>query len=214
MEKPVKGSSSQNPENVESGVLRTSHREFLLARHGTLDLVPLPSEFPEDPLNWPSWRKNINLFMVSFHAMMCLIMGAGIIPAYSDMAEELGVSLQAATYFTSMQIAMLGGKRANTFILRYSLNSSGQTVAPLVWRPFSTRIGMRPIWLIGTFCAAICNVGCARSKSYGAMAISRLLVAFFIAPAMALGTKVVTQMFFSHQRGQKMGIWTYVGLSS
>jgi hypothetical protein len=114
MEEPVKGSTSQELENVESGILRTSHREFLLARHGTLDLIPLPSEFPEDPLNWPSWRKNINLFLVSFHAMMCLIMGAGIIPAYSGMADEMGVSLQAATYFTSMQIAMLGGNFTKT----------------------------------------------------------------------------------------------------
>jgi hypothetical protein len=116
MEEAVKGPSSQELDNVESGVLRASHEEFLLDRHGTLDLVPLPSEFPEDPLNWPSWQKNINLFLVSFHAMMCLIMGAGIIPAYSGMAEEMGVSLQAATYFTSMQIAMLGGNLANSFV--------------------------------------------------------------------------------------------------
>jgi predicted MFS family arabinose efflux permease len=75
------------------------------------------------------------------------------------------------------------------------------------------RIGLRPVWLISTFCSALCNIGCARSMSYGAMTITRLLVAFFISPAMALGTKVVTQMLFKSERGQKMGIWTYVLLS-
>jgi hypothetical protein len=71
-------------------------------------LVPLPTVSPNDPLNWSSWRKNMNIFLVSSHAMICLFMGAGIIPAYKDMAKEMGVSLQSATYFTSMQIIMLG----------------------------------------------------------------------------------------------------------
>ncbi|GKZ20314.1 hypothetical protein AbraCBS73388_005585 [Aspergillus brasiliensis] len=138
--------SSLEVEHVPVEQLSTSHREFLLAHHGTLDLVPLPTDSPNDPLNWPSWRKHVIILLVSFHAMMCLFMGAGIIPAYKEMAEEMGVSLQSATYFTSMQIIMLG--------------------------------------------------------------LSRLLVAFFISPAMALGPEVVTQIFFSAERGQKMGFWT------
>ncbi|GKZ50814.1 hypothetical protein AbraIFM66951_004181 [Aspergillus brasiliensis] len=181
--------SSLEVEHVPVEQLSTSHREFLLAHHGTLDLVPLPTDSPNDPLNWPSWRKHVIILLVSFHAMMCLFMGAGIIPAYKEMAEEMGVSLQSATYFTSMQIIMLG-------------------LAPLVWRPIAMQIGLRPVWLISTFCSTLCNIGCACSKTYGAMSVSRLLVAFFISPAMALGPEVVTQIFFSAERGQKMGFWT------
>lgn len=32
------------------------HEEYLLARHGTLELDPLPSMDPLDPLNWPNWK--------------------------------------------------------------------------------------------------------------------------------------------------------------
>jgi hypothetical protein len=45
--------------NLEDGLaeqLSPEHREYLLARHGTLDLVPLPTMDPADPLNWPSWK--------------------------------------------------------------------------------------------------------------------------------------------------------------
>ena len=33
------------------------HRDYLLARHGTLELDPLPSADPADPYNWPQWKK-------------------------------------------------------------------------------------------------------------------------------------------------------------
>lgn len=36
--------------------LSPEHREYLLARHGTLDLNPMPSMDPADPLNWPAWK--------------------------------------------------------------------------------------------------------------------------------------------------------------
>lgn len=36
-----------------------SHREYLLQRHGTLNLEPLPSEDPADPYNWPVWKVRI-----------------------------------------------------------------------------------------------------------------------------------------------------------
>lgn len=36
--------------------LSESHREYLLQRHGTLDLDPIPSQSDADPYNWPTWK--------------------------------------------------------------------------------------------------------------------------------------------------------------
>lgn len=36
--------------------LSQSHREYLLSRHGTLDLDPIPSFSDADPYNWPTWK--------------------------------------------------------------------------------------------------------------------------------------------------------------
>ena len=41
--------------------LNPDHADYLLQRHGTVDLDPLPSVDPLDPLNWPTWRKNLYL---------------------------------------------------------------------------------------------------------------------------------------------------------
>lgn len=41
--------------------LTNSHKEYLLSRHGTLELDPLPSQDPADPLNWPRWKASLSL---------------------------------------------------------------------------------------------------------------------------------------------------------
>lgn len=45
--------------NLESGIsnnLSPEHRAYLIERHGTADLVPMPTMDPADPLNWPAWK--------------------------------------------------------------------------------------------------------------------------------------------------------------
>ncbi|KAI9739774.1 MAG: hypothetical protein M1834_006494 [Cirrosporium novae-zelandiae] len=180
--------SGSDIEDASTPDLSMEHRDYLMKRHGTLDLDPMPSADPADPYNWPAWKKNINLLLVAFHGMIATFIASGIIPAYEDIATAFGGSLTKASYLTSAQIMMLG-------------------VAPLLWKPISNRFGRRPIWLISTFCSAICNIGCAKCPGYGSMMITRLLVAFFISPPLAIGTGVVAEMFFKKERGQKMGIW-------
>lgn len=38
--------------------LAAEHADYLLQRHGTLDLKPFPSAHHDDPYNWPSWKVN------------------------------------------------------------------------------------------------------------------------------------------------------------
>jgi MFS family permease len=127
--------------------------------------------------------------LIAFHAMMATFTAAAIQSAYVDIAEDLHVSVQRTTYLTSLVIAIIGW-------------------APLLWRPLSHAYGRRPIFLMSLVCSAICNVGCALCHSYGTMAFCRALTAFFISPAASIGSAVVSETFFSSERGRYMGIWT------
>ncbi|ETS86270.1 hypothetical protein PFICI_00098 [Pestalotiopsis fici W106-1] len=173
----------------KTGVLDPEHRDYLLSRHKTLELHPFPSRDPADPLNWPDWKKNLNLFLIAFHAMMTTFIAAGIIPAYELFVRDFGITISQASYLTSAQVLILG-------------------LSPLFWKPVSDRWGRRPIWLISTSCSMICNIGCAESRTYAAQVVTRILVAFFISPAIAISSVVVAETFFAENRGQKMGIWT------
>jgi multidrug resistance protein len=165
------------------------HRDYLIQRHGTLDLDPIPTADPADPYNWPAWKKMANLVCVGFHAMMTTFIAASIIPAYSNIAEDLGCSLQTASYLTSLQIVVLGW-------------------SPLFWKPIANRYGRRPVWFLSTIGSLLFNVGCALSHSYASMAVCRAFTSFFISPAIAIGSGVVTETFFKKERGKYMGVWT------
>ncbi|PQE24621.1 mfs multidrug transporter protein [Rutstroemia sp. NJR-2017a WRK4] len=165
------------------------HRQYLLERHGILELDPLPSNSPADPYNWANSKKVINLVLVAIHACMSTFTAAAIIPAYENIAMDLGVSLQRASYLTSLQIAILGG-------------------APLIWKPFSNAYGRRPLFLLSLIVSLAGNIGCAKAPTYATMAVCRAIVAFFISPAAAIGSVVVTETFFKKDRAKYMGIWT------
>lgn len=190
---------------TEASHLSEEHRQYLLQRHGTLELDPMPTMGDADPYNWPTWKvkntssdtfyvltrlqKVLNLVFVAFHACMCAFAASAIIPAYEDIAKDLGVSLQRTSYLTSLQIAILGG-------------------APLFWRPLSTRFGRRPIFIISLIGSLAFNIGCAKSQTYGAMAACRALQSFFISPPNAIGSAVVVETFFKKERARYMGVWT------
>lgn len=36
--------------------LPKAHQDYLIERHGTLDLDPMPGMSPADPYNWPEWK--------------------------------------------------------------------------------------------------------------------------------------------------------------
>ncbi|KAI0133752.1 benzoate 4-monooxygenase cytochrome P450 [Xylariales sp. AK1849] len=169
--------------------LTDEHRAYLLERHGSLNLEPVPSIDPADPYNWPKSRKITNLVLVAFHAMMGTFTAAAILSAFVDIAKDLDVEVQQASYLTSLVIAILG-------------------VAPLFWRPLSNIYGRRPIFLISLACSMIGNIGCAKSPTYATMALCRAITAFFISPAAAIGSAVVSEMFFKSERATFMGAWT------
>lgn len=127
--------------------------------------------------------------MVAFHAMMATFTAAAIQSAFVDIAADLNISVQQASYLTSLVIAIIGW-------------------APLFWRPLSHVYGRRPIFLLSLVCSAICNAGCALCHSYGTMGLCRALAAFFICPAASIGSAVVSETFFGHERARYMGIWT------
>jgi hypothetical protein len=43
-------------DDEEASHLSQEHRQYLLQRHGTIDLDPLPTMGAADPYNWPQWK--------------------------------------------------------------------------------------------------------------------------------------------------------------
>ncbi|OQV02392.1 hypothetical protein CLAIMM_07597 [Cladophialophora immunda] len=121
--------------------------------------------------------------------MMATFTAGAIQSAFFEIGLDLGVSLQRASYLTSLVIAVLGG-------------------APLFWKPLADRFGRRPIFLLSLLCSLLGNVGCAKSSTYATMGLCRAITAWFISPAAAIGSAVVAETFFKKQRARYIGVWT------
>ncbi|CZR63521.1 probable synaptic vesicle transporter SVOP and related transporters (major facilitator superfamily) [Phialocephala subalpina] len=179
---------AQHLEQNELHPISHEHQQYILERHSTTALDPMPDMSDADPYNWPKQKKIVNLLLVAFHAMMATFTAAAIQSAFVEIAIDLHVSIQRASYLTSLVIAILGG-------------------APLFWRPLSDRYGRRPIFLLSLISSLIANIGCAKSPSYATMALCRAISAFCISPAAALGSAVVSEAFLKSERAKYIGIW-------
>ncbi|RLL97711.1 hypothetical protein CFD26_106368 [Aspergillus turcosus] len=176
-------------EEASPSMLSQAHQQFLLERHGTINLEPIPSMSPNDPLNWPQWKKLAQMFLVVLHAFMNTFAAASLISAFAVIAKEYGVSIHKATYLVAVQILFLG-------------------LFPLLWNPLAERFGRQPIYLLSTFMMCVFNIAGGFCKSYGAQMATRVLFAIFACPPLGFGSAVVTELFFTHERAQKMGWWT------
>ena len=141
-----------------------------------------------DPLNWPMALKVFVLIQVSLLSALGGINTAMINPAYVPMAKELHISTIRASYQTTICIA-LGG------------------VAPFLWVPLSNKYGRRPVLLGTTLLAFVSILGSAHVKSFNQLIVARVFNGLFPA-AFALGPAIVVDMFFVHQRGRAMGVFT------
>lgn len=119
--------------------------------------------------------------------MMSTFTAAAIQSAFIPIAADLGVSLQRASYLTSLFIAILGG-------------------APLFWRPLSDHYGRRPTFLLSLICISWVILAALRALPTPRWLYAVLLPAFFISPAAAIGPAVVVESFFKKDRARYMGI--------
>ncbi|OAP59407.1 hypothetical protein AYL99_06705 [Fonsecaea erecta] len=158
--------------------------------HGTDQefLNPRPSQDPQDPLNWPLWLKILILTQTSLLAAIGGLNTAAINPATVLLAQDFGISKVAASYQTTVCIALNG-------------------IAPWLWIPLSNKYGRRPVYLATTFLGFISALGCAYTQTYGQLIAARVFNGFFPV-AFALGAATITDLFFYHQRGRAMGFFT------
>ena len=128
------------------------------------------------------------LIQVSLLSALGGINTAMINPSYVPMAKELHISSIRASYQTTICIALAG-------------------IAPFLWVPLSNKYGRRPVLLGTTLLAFVSILGSAYATSFNQLIAARVFNGLFPA-AFALGPAVVVDMFFVHQRGRAMGVFT------
>lgn len=180
---------SVSNEDIAPAELSTDHYEFLMKRHGSVQLDPLPSNDPLDPLNWQEWKKNYEIILIAFHCFVVTFMAAGLAPAYEAMSIQYGRSMTEISYFTSAQILCMG-------------------VLPLLFVPLMNIYGRRPFLMFSTLACCALNIGGGFCETYSQQMATRVLVSCVLSTGAAAGSCIVADTSFSHERGKKNGWWS------
>ncbi|KAK8098512.1 MFS-type transporter [Apiospora kogelbergensis] len=125
---------------------------------GKTVLVPQPSESPNDPYNWPRWKKE--LFTVAIACRACTAVGPLLTSAFVPLAQEFDVPLE-----------------------RFTLGCNGAMIAAisggsLICNTLAVKFGKRPIYLLTSIGLFATNFWAAEAKSFGSLVAARTLGGF------------------------------------
>ncbi|KAF2823712.1 MFS general substrate transporter [Ophiobolus disseminans] len=156
---------------------------------GQIVLVPQPSDSPNDPYNWPRWKKEMFTVVIAYGCGCVGAVGPLLTPAFVPLATEFGVPLQ-----------------------RFTLGCNGSCIVAiaagsLLCNTLAVKVGKRPIYLLTTLGLAISCFWAAEVKSFGSLAAARTIQGLCMAPFEALIPSSVADIWHVHERGFRMSIF-------
>ncbi|EMC98599.1 hypothetical protein BAUCODRAFT_102930 [Baudoinia panamericana UAMH 10762] len=154
-------------------------------------LVPQPSRDPADPLNWSKWRKVATLFCVSLYPFVANITSASLASALPFLAAEFMPPIPPPDlgHLIAVNVLMFGG-------------------ANIWWVPMANIFGRRPVILLSLLILTVCSVWAAKATTYNSLLAARIFQGIGGAASDTLCPNAVGEIFFRHQRGRAMAIYT------
>ncbi|KAL6355299.1 hypothetical protein LRP88_10885 [Fusarium phalaenopsidis] len=169
--------------------------QFIQNRDGSrIVLVPQPSlTDPNDPLRWSKLRKWSTFLNAVGYAFMGSVTGPIMAAGMISLAETFNESLQRLTYANGATLICQG-------------------IGNIFWMPLAIKLGRRPVYMASNVLMGIACVwlGLASDASYAPFVTGRAFLGLFEAPIESIVPTTITDMFFLHDRGEKV---SFYGLS-
>lgn len=190
---PARTSASSLPQQpaVQRRIPRTSQatKNKKTTKDGAIILEPQPDDSINDPLNWPTLRRDAALFSLGLYCMV----GGGITPILAA-----GFTNVAATYnVATSKVALTTG-----------LYMMGLGVGSVLFSPTAILFGKRPVYLFSAILFICTSVWCAASPSYNSLLVARIFQGISVSPVECLPSATVAEIFFLHERAYRLGIYT------
>jgi MFS family permease len=127
---------------------------------------------------------------VSWLAFIGPMSSAVVNPAFVPLGKAFGITTVQASYELTIYIIFAG-------------------VGPLFIAPLSNVYGRRPIYLLGNLLAGVCNVIAANCATWNGILVTRVFCGIGAGSTVAIGAATVCDLYFMHERGLYMGIYTF-----
>lgn len=110
------------------------------------------------------------------------------VPAFPELQEQFDATLEQINWTVAIP-------------------ALGLALGPLIWSSPADIVGRRPIMIIGTIMAIAATIGAAEANDYSGYMAARFFQGLGCSPAASVGLAIINDMFFEHERGQKVGLW-------
>lgn len=191
------------PRERQTADVRVDHNfGSLQLRHADSNqiiLIPTPTNDPQDPLNWSKGYRWYITILVSAAIFFCNFLAAGPTVVITQVtADFFGAPPNNPDFIASIsKIAYF-----------FTTTALMQGLGALFWMPLIVKYGRRPIYVSSFVLYTICAAWAGASQSYGSELASRIVMGVAAGAAEVLAPLTIADIFFLHERGTFMGIYT------
>ncbi|OOQ84836.1 MFS transporter [Penicillium brasilianum] len=185
----IDGSSFEGGGLLPPGTFRLIHEdESELHGQRAVLLDPVPSNDPNEPLNWSVTRKAVNFTIVL--GMTVIIFTALSIQSifWQQMVLDLNVT------YTQLNQSM-------------SVNSVGLSFGCVLFIPLAKKFGRRPVYIVSTAIMLAASFWTSRIESLAELYVTNLLQGLAGATNETIVEITISDLFFVHHRGSMNGLY-------
>ncbi|VUC30657.1 unnamed protein product [Clonostachys rosea] len=158
---------------------------------GHIILQPQPSADPEDPLNWPLKRKRLAIGMVYLYTFGIGIATSVHASILTQISESQNLSFTQLNTGTGLMQLMQGW-------------------GCLLWQPFAMTYGRRGVYVVTSVLSTIPVIWTPFSHGASQWYAHRILLGIFCCPVESLPELSVPDIFFAHERGRYIALYTFI----
>ncbi|KAI6432119.1 hypothetical protein MCOR21_003590 [Pyricularia oryzae] len=187
----VPGTAFMNDQDDLPPELAEVPRELLKkgkGRYRDVILVPQPTDSPNDPLNWPQWKKEMVLLIVAMSAAVVGAYGPMLSPGFVQVSSDLGITVQMLSEATAWLILSIG-------------------LSLFLTNPLAKIIGRRPIYIGAIAIMFATSVWGAVTTTYSSFLTSRIVAGVGMAPYEILVQCTIGDLYFVHERATRIAVW-------
>ncbi|KAL7928540.1 MFS general substrate transporter [Trichoderma chlorosporum] len=161
-----------------------------------VELVPQPSDDPQDPLNWPQWKKELNLASLLFMASLIGAMKTALVAVNEVVATRYQVSYTWVAALTAAPLMV-------------------SAVAGFLSSVAAKLVGKRPVYLVSS---AFIFVGCiwnmTADSSYGSCMGARVMQSLGWGAFDTLLMETIQDTFYEHERNIRVSLYTILTVTT
>lgn len=169
------------------GVLNVKHGKG----ESSIVLVPQPTNDPNDPLSWTPKRKRDAIFWAMTWCFFAAAIISGLSPAYLQIEADTGISVADLSTGNGLLYLFLGW-------------------GTLITQNFALNYGRRPTLVFSIMAMTFINLWSAYVKSRSEFFVNRVIMGIISSPMETLIEVIIDDLFFVHQRGLYMGLYSWM----